>query len=330
VLAGVAIINYKTGGLVADCLASLDDERRRVRDAFPGRGDVRVVVVDNASPDDSADAIDRAINDSGWGEWATLVRLPRNGGFAYGNNEAVRPMLAGDDGPAYVWLLNPDTLVRPGGLVELIRFLDDDPDAGIAGSRLEDPDGTPQRSAFRFPTVRSELENAVRFGPVSRLLSRHVVAPPVPEGDDPRPVDWMAGASLLCRREVFDRAGYMDEGYFMYFEEVAFCRQAARAGFGRWYVPRSRVVHLVGQASGVTAKGQTKRRPAYWFDSRRRYFLTQLGGPRATLADAAWLGGYATYRLRRRLQRKPDTDPQGLLADFARNSVFARGWRARP
>src|SRR5439155_17086766 len=117
--------------------------------------------------------------DNGWGEWASIQPLARNGGFAYGNNEAIRASLAGTDRPEYVLLLNPDTLVRPGAIRALLEFMDGRPDAGIAGSRLEDPDGTPQRSAFRFHTVRSELEAGLRLGFVTRLLRRHVVAPPV-------------------------------------------------------------------------------------------------------------------------------------------------------
>ncbi len=322
----VAIINYKTGGLVVDCLRSLQDEVKACEAAYADRGRVQVVVVDNASGDDSPETIEQAIDDNGWSTWATLRRLPRNGGFSYGNNEAIRPFIDGDNRAPYLWLLNPDTVVHPGALLKLIEFLDKTPKAGIAGSRLEDPDGTPQRSRFRFPGVLSELEGSVRIGPMTRLLSPWAVAPPIAEGDTPQPAQWMAGASLLVRREVFEQAGYMDESYFMYFEEVAFCREAMRHGFERWYVPQSRVIHLVGQASGISSS-QTKRKPAYWFDSRRRYFLTQTGRLRATLADAAWLTGFSAWRLRRRVQRKPDLDPKHLLLDGARNSVFRRGWR---
>ncbi|MEM1012995.1 MAG: glycosyltransferase family 2 protein [Planctomycetota bacterium] len=319
-LATVAIINYRTGGLTVDCLASLEPEIARFEET------IHVRVVDNDSGDDSPDQIEQAIAERSWGDWCSLVRLPKNGGFAYGNNEAIRPFVDSGDPPRYVWLLNPDTVVRPNALVELVRFLDAHPDVGIAGSRLEDPDGTPQRSAFRFPGVLSEFEAGTRLGPITKLLRRFAIAPPVPVGDEPQPADWMAGASLLVRREVFDQVGYMDEAYFMYFEEVAFCRETMRAGFERWYVPKSRVVHLVGQASGISGK-VTKRMPTYWFDSRRRYFLTQLGTLRATLADAAWLTGFGLWRLRRRFQRKDDHDPQHLLADSFRHSVFRRGWR---
>ena len=195
--------------------------------------------------------------------------------------------------------------------------MDAHPKAGIAGSRLEHPDGKAQQSAFRFPTVLSELEDGSRFGIVSRLLSRWVVAPPVPEA--PCEVDWVAGASMIIRKAVFDAIALLDESYFMYFEEVDFCRRAKRAGWPCWYVPQSHVVHLVGQSSGVTdIKHARKRRPAYWFDSRRRFFLTHYGRARTFLADLCWTAGYAQWRVRRVLSRKPDRDPARLLSDFVR------------
>ena len=104
----------------------------------------------------------------------------------------------------------------------------------------------------------------------------------------------MAGASLIVRREVFDAVGLLDEGYFMYFEEVDFCLKASRAGWPCWYVPTSRVVHLVGQSSGVTKAGdERKRRPRYWFEARRRYFMTNHGRPKTLAADVAFALAYA-------------------------------------
>ena len=248
----VVIVNYRSASLAIDCLRSLAPEVA----SLGGAGIARVVVTDNASGDDSVARLTRAVADNGWAEWASIQPLGRNGGFAYGNNEAIRATLAAADKPDYVLLLNPDTLVRPGAIRALLEFMDAHPDAGIAGSRLEDPDGTPQRSAFRFHTVRGELEAGLRLGFVSKLLHRHVVAPPVPAGEEPVRTDWVAGASMIVRRAVFEQAGLMDEGYFMYFEEVDFCLRAARKGWPCWYVPASRIVHLVGQSSGVT---DTKR-----------------------------------------------------------------------
>ena len=318
----VVIVNYRSASLAIDCLRSLTPEVA----ALGGPASVRVVVTDNPSGDDSVPRLTRAVADNGWGAWATIQPLPRNGGFAYGNNEAIRPALSSGDPPDYVLLLNPDTLVRPGAVRALLDFMDARPDVGLAGSRLEDPDGTPQRSAFRFHTVPGELEAGLRLGFVSKLLGRYIVAPPVPDGSEPRPVDWVAGASLIVRRAVFEQVGLLDEAYFMYFEEVDFCLRARRHGFPCWYVPASRVVHLVGQSSGVTDTRQAnKRRPKYWFDSRRRFFLVNHGPVKTALADLAWSVGFASFRVRQFLQRKPDRDPACLLRDFVRNSFLLAG-----
>ena len=313
----VVIVNYRTPSLTIDTLRSLVSEVQ----ALPG---TRVVVTDNNSGDGSVEKIGAAIETEGWGEWASLMPLELNGGFAYGNNAAIRPALHSTNPPPYILLLNPDTIVRPRALQVLVDFMNKHPDVGIAGSRLEDPDGTPQRSAFRFHTAFSELDFGLRLGIVSKLLSKWVVAPPV--SDETYQTDWVAGASMIIRREVFEAAGLMDEDYFMYYEEMDFCLQAKKAGWSCWYVPESRVVHLVGQSSGVTdTKRPPKRLPQYLFDSRRRYFIKNYGWLYAALADHAWASGFALWRLRRVIQRKPDNDPPKVFGDFLRNSVLFRG-----
>lgn len=318
----IVIVNYRTADLTIDALASVAPQINE-----PALETAKVVVVDNDSGDGSADRIAAAIAKHGWGSWAELLRAERNGGFAYGNNMAIRPALAGADPPRYIMLLNPDTVARPGALSALLEFMEQHPEVGIAGSRLEWPDGTPQLSAFRFHSVLSELEQALQLGVATKLLRRWMVAPGI--ADQPGPSDWVSGAAMMIRREVFDSIGLMDEDYFMYYEEVDFTARAARAGFSCWYVPASRVVHLIGQASGVTDPRQRrKRRPGYWFDSRRRYFVRNLGPVQAGLADLAWTAGHVLWRARRVIQRKPDPDPERLLTDFIRHSVFARGFDA--
>ncbi|HEY9896377.1 MAG TPA: glycosyltransferase family 2 protein [Candidatus Sericytochromatia bacterium] len=313
----VVVLNYKTAALTIDCLRSLADEI----DAIPGS---RVVVTDNASGDGSVEKIASAISENHWHDWVELMPLEQNGGFAFGNNAAIRPVLASAVSCPYVLLLNPDTVVRPGALKSLLTFMNEHPEAGIAGSRLEDLDGSPQHSAFRFPSVISELDFGLRLGFVSKLLSRWSGVPPI--ADDPHETNWVAGASMIIRREVFEAIGLLDENYFMYFEEVDFCLRAHRAGWPCWYVPQSHVVHFVGQSSGVTdSKRPPKRMPTYWFDSRRRYFLKNHGWLFTALADAAWLSGFTLWRWRRVLQRKPDTDHPNFWSDFLVNSVFVRG-----
>lgn len=312
----VVILNYRTADLTIDCLRSLIQEV----ESLPG---THVIVADNASGDGSVERIGAAIETEGWGGWASLLPLDRNGGYAFGNNAAIRVALQETHPPPYILLLNPDTVVRAGALPVLVDFMNQHPAVGIAGSRLEDPDGSPQRSAFRFHTILSELDSGLRLGIVSKLLTNWVVWPPVPEA--PCQTDWLAGASMIIRRDVFESVGLLDENYFMYYEEMDFCLQANKSGWSCWYVPQSRVVHLVGQSSGVTdTKRPPKRRPQYWFDSRRRYFLKNYGWPYAALADIAWAFGFTLWKLRRPVQGKPDNDPPKLLGDFLRNSVFVR------
>jgi len=303
--------------MTIDCLDSLVDE-------VPFLPGTRVVVTDNASGDGSVEQISTAIETQGWGDWASIMPLDHNGGYAFGNNAAIRPALESTNPPPYILLLNPDTIARPNAIKILVDFMNDHPDVGIAGSRLEDPDGTPQCSAFRFHTALSELDSGLRLGLISKVLTKWVVWYPVPE--QACPIDWVAGASMIIRREVFEQVGLLDEAYFMYYEEMDFCLQAKKAGWSCWYVPESRVVHLVGQSSGVTdTKRPPKRRPQYWFDSRRRYFIKNYGWLYASCADILWASGFTLWRLRRVIQRKPDTDPPQLLADFLRNSVFLKG-----
>lgn len=311
----IVIVNYRTPDLTVDCLRSLEPEVTTL-----GEGTCRVVVTDNLSGDGSADALARAVRENGWEGWCEVRPLDRNGGFAYGNNRALPPV---PDLPSYVMLLNPDTVVRAGAMKTLLDFADAHPRAGIVGSRLEDPDATPQTSAFNAPSLASEVESRASFGPVSALLRPWCLAPPAK--NRAHRCAWVAGACMLVRREVFEQIGLMDEGYFMYFEEVDFCVRAARAGWECWYVPEAHVVHLVGQASGVTdVKRPAKRRPAYWFESRQRYFQKNHGLAYAVLADMAWVAGHAIRRANFALRGRPNNDPPLVLRDFVWHALHRK------
>lgn len=316
-IALVVIVNYRTPILTINCLCSLASEVQ----SLPG---TRVAVVDNDSSDGSLEQIGTAIETEGWGNWVSLIPSAHNGGYAFGNNVVIRPVLESSNLPPYFLLLNPDTQVRPGAIKALVDFMDKHPDVGIAGSSFEEADGTPWPITFRFPTVLSEMDSGLRLGVVTRLLSNWVVTRTMT--DEEAQVDWLPGASMLIRREVFKSVGLMDEGYFLYCEETDFCLQARRAGWSCWYVPQSRVMHIAGQSTGVTdRKLPPQRLPQYWFDSRRRYFVKNHGLLYAALADAVWIFGFVLWRARRVIQRKPDTDPPKLLKDFLRNSVFLKG-----
>lgn len=309
-------VNYRTAALAIESLQSLAAEVA----FYPG---LTAIVVDNDSRDGSAEAIAAAIAANGW-TWARLIRAPVNGGFAYGNNLAIRSIEPSDGAPALFWLLNPDTQVLPGAARSLACFMRDHPHAGIAGSGILQEDGTPWPYAFRFPTLLGEVERGIRFGPVTRLLARHATLRRMRA--TPEPVDWVSGASMVVRRALFDAVGGMDEGYFLYFEETDFCLHARRAGWGCWYVPEAVVRHLAGKSTGVTGRQAAERRvPRYWFESRRRYFIKNHGRGYAIATDLLWAITHLLWRARRGVQRLPDTDPPALLRDFVRNSALLAG-----
>lgn len=315
----IVVVNYRVGPLCVQLLHSLEPQ-------ISGRTGCRVEVVDNASGDGSAELIEAEIRDRGWQSWASLTRSPVNGGFAAGNNVAIRPALASAAPPEYVMLLNPDTVARPGAVEILWRFLQEHPEVGIAGSRLEDEDGTQQHSRFRFPSFWSEVDSLLSFGPVSRLLRRHAVADPLAPRSEQ--VDWLSGASMMVRRAVFERLGPLDEEYFMYFEELDFCLHARRAGWICWFVAESRVVHYIGRSSSVDHTNSAARAlPGYWFRSRRRYWVKNHGLAFALWLDSVALACDALRRARMFLTRQPDRKP----ANFARGVLsmgLSRGARA--
>lgn len=318
----VVVVNYRTSHLVADALHSVAAQR----EALGGGG---AVVVDNASGDGSFEAIAAAIEREGWTDWAKLLPMERNGGFAYGNNAGIRLALTQDEAPDYLLLLNPDTVVRPGAVAALVAFMEAHPAAGVAGSRIETPGGGVDSSAHRVHSPLSELDGGARLGFLARILRDHVVSEPA--RDEAHPCDWVSGASLMMRRTVLEAIGPMDEGFFLYFEEADFCWRARRAGWEVWYVPESRVLHLEGAATGIR---RTARRAGYWYDSRRRFFIKHYGVSGLLLADFLWGLGRASYRLRRLLglgARGGNHDPRWFAYDLLWGDLRAllrgRAWR---
>lgn len=304
----VIIVNYRSAQLAIECLESLDPIRHEV-------DRLHVSLVENCSPDDSLWRLQSAIADRHWQDWVEILPAERNGGFAYGNNFALRKVLQRETKPDFFWLLNPDTLVHPEALRSLVRYLDENQEVGIVGSQLFWPNGEYPTSVFRFFSILGEFERGVSFGPVSRVLDRYRLVPEQPKSNSL--ADWVPGASMLIRRSAFEAIGLLDESYFMYFEETDFCLRARRAGIRCGFAVGSRVVHLEGQSSGIRhEKGQrAKRLPRYWFDSRERYFRKNYGRVYALAIDLVWSMGYIAKMMRRTILRKPNHDPPGLLQE---------------
>ncbi len=313
---GIVIVNYKTPELTIECLQSLVVEHEFL--------DFKVIVVDNDSQDGSFDAIQSAIEQRNWSGWVNVIASSVNGGFSYGNNIAIRHYFSSNNPPEFICLLNPDTYIREGAMGKLTQFMRNNPSVGICGSRIENSDGSVQLSSFKFHSWLTELDRGFSFGVLTRLLAPWITSEQI--SDNAVKTDWVSGACMMIRSEVFNQIGLFDEAYFMYYEETDFCLHANRAGWECWYVPESRIVHYVGQSSGITGKVTMKRMPNYWFDSRRRYFLKNYGIFHAVLADLFWLIGFFTWRVRNSVQRKVHNYPPRLLRDTFQNSFFCRGF----
>jgi GT2 family glycosyltransferase len=316
----VVIVTYRCAALTIESLRSVAMER-----SVPGFH-IRAVVVDNASGD--APSIAEAIESNGWRSWVTLVTAPRNGGFAYGNNLGIARAYE-DRAPSYIYLLNPDAQVRPGAIGTLARFLESHPKVGIAGSSFENLDGSDWPIAFHFPTLMSEMLQGMDLGPLMRLFKRSMVAQQMTK--TPQPIDWICGASMLIRPAVLESIGGMDENYFLYFEETDFCYRAKKAGFATWYVPASRVMHIMGQSTTVTdLSSGPKRLPSYWFESRRRYFAMTYGIGRAIWIDIVALLACSIGLVKRAVSRRTHTATPHFIRDLIHHSVVWPGNRGLP
>lgn len=265
----VVIVSYNTRDLLRTCLRSIYDSvadepgvgtsparAATMWDAPDGSGPCRgrfdldglnIIVVDNASTDGSpamvADEFPRV----------TLFASPENLGFTAGNNWALRQLLDAEGSVAaaadYVLLLNPDAELTPAALQTMIDFMEETPGAGVCGAHLEYGDGTFQHGAFAFPTL---AQAALDLLPLWRVPGGHRLydsalngryAQAQWAGAQPFPVDFVLGAAMLGRGSAIDRVGILDEGFFMYCEEIDWCLRMKAAGWGVWSVPAAHVVH---------------------------------------------------------------------------------------
>jgi GT2 family glycosyltransferase len=279
-----------------------------------------LVIVDNDSQDGSFETLSEAVATQDWaaGQGIRVLQSGHNGGFGAGNNVGIRARLRSGAKPDYVYILNSDAFPAEGALRALYTHLEAHPEAGFVGSAIHGEDGVPHQTAFRFPSLWSELEGSVRFGPISRLLKRHAVPRPVPTKTCR--VDWLAGASMMMRQSVLDEIGFFDETFFLYFEETDLCLRAARAGHQVHYVVDSKVEHIGSVSTGMK---NWSRIPQFWLDSRWHYFSKNHGRGYAVAATGMHVLGGALWRLRVLLQRKPPADPPQFLRDLIAHDVGA-------
>jgi GT2 family glycosyltransferase len=206
-----------------------------------------------------------------------------------------------------------------------VRFLEAHPEVGIAGSSFENSDGSDWPIAFRFPSMISELNQGLDWGLMTRLLKPWITVRHMTKSSEL--VDWVSGASMMIRPAVFKAIGGMDENYFLFYEETDFCRRARGAGFSTWYVPEGRVMHIGGQSTAITF-GANKRLPAYYFESRRRYFAVTFGIAFAAAIDLVAVIAHCFGLVKHLIQRRQHTGVPHYIRDLMRHSVFWK--RNRP
>jgi N-acetylglucosaminyl-diphospho-decaprenol L-rhamnosyltransferase len=309
----VVVVNYKSASLVDDLVRSID------RIGWPDG--MTMIIVDNDSGDGSFERLTLMANSRSQGQIRVLA-AGNNRGFGAGNNLGIQTAL--EERSSLIWLLNPDTLVQPGAIDAMVRFFDERPTAGILGARLVDAHGRVDASAHVDHSPFRELEIAARTCFRGRRRAERPTTSDSPEKSAaraPMSCDWVSGASMMVRREVFENAGIFDERFFLYYEEVDLCRRARSAGWEIWHLPAAEIVHLEGVTTGIASR--SRRRARYWFDSRRYYFVKHYGLWGLFLADAFWLLGRGIRAAKAVLGRTIDRDPPLFAWDLLMGDLLA-------
>jgi GT2 family glycosyltransferase len=227
----VVIVAWNAKRYLELCLNSLAE-------APPNRS-LEVFVVDNASGDGTSEMVESAY------PWVNLIRSDENLGFSRGNNVAIRQCHG-----RYIALVNPDVIVFPGCMDALADFLDENPKAGNVGPRVFNPDMSQQSTCRRFPTLWNNFCSATRLESIfkgSRLFAgEHMFYFP---HDRTLQVDVIVGCFSMIRREALDEVGLLDEGLFMYGDDVDWCRRARNAGWDVFFYPGARAIHDRGKTT---------------------------------------------------------------------------------
>ena len=265
----IIIVNWNVRDLLRECLRSIEDEK--------GDLSLEIIVVDSASNDDSA-AMVRSEFPS-----VHLIACTENVGFPRGNNIGLQEA-RGD----YLLLLNPDTVIVDDALAVLVSYLQVNPDVGVVGPQLLNPDGSVQSSRRRFPTVTTGFFESTWLEGLASGILRRYYALDLPD-DATADVDWLTGACIMGPRSTYEAVGGMDEGYFMYSEELDWCRRIKESGRRVVYYPAAQVIHHVGKSSeqAVTARHINFNR------AKLRYFRKYHGRFMVAVLRVFLLAGYA-------------------------------------
>jgi len=246
----VVIVGWNAKHYLELCLESLAK--------VPPRRSMEVLVVDNASTDGSVEMIEAKF------PWVKLIKSSENLGFSKGNNVAIRQAQG-----RYIALVNPDVIVFPGCLDGLADFLDQNPKVGNVGPRVFNPDMTMQSTCRRFPTLWNNFCSTTRLESLFKgnrfFAGEHMFYFP---HDRTLAVDVIVGCFSMIRREAFETVGLLDEGLFMYGDDVDWCRRARDAGWEVMFYPGGQAIHDRGKTTAPYpvrfAVAQQKSVLHYW------------------------------------------------------------------
>ena len=265
----IIILSWNVRELLRKCLASLP---------LAGGALTDIIVVDAASADGSADMV-RAEYPA-----VQLLAETQNLGYTRGNNLGLRAARG-----QYLLILNPDTEVVGEALTQMVAYMEAHPQVGMLGPQLIHPDGTVQSTRRRFPTLAIACLESTWLQPLApRFLLDRYYALDLPD-EAVSEVDWVMGAALLVRREAYAQVGGFDEGFFMYSEEVDWCRRMKAAGWRVVYFPPARVIHHAGRSSEQVPAATHIRFNA----SKVRYFRKYHGPLAAEIVRGVLLANFA-------------------------------------
>jgi N-acetylglucosaminyl-diphospho-decaprenol L-rhamnosyltransferase len=272
----VIIVSWNVRPLLRRCLSSVMEGC--ARDALA----CEIIVVDNASTDGSPGMVREHFPS------VQLIASDSNLGFTKGNNVGVA-----ESRGRYILLLNPDAEVTKDALGTMVSYMDAHGDVGALGPKVLFPDGRTQSSRRRFPTMLTAfLESTIlqQWFSHNRVLSHYYMLDR--NEDEEQDVDWVIGACLLIRRQAWEQVGPLDEGFFMYSEELDWCQRAKRAGWRVAYLPSAAVTHYEGQSSIQVVPA----RHIYFQGSKVLYFRKYRGILASEILRIFLLGTYV-YQL---------------------------------
>jgi N-acetylglucosaminyl-diphospho-decaprenol L-rhamnosyltransferase len=251
----VIVVNWNVCELLQHCLASIECNQ--------GNMSLEVIVVDNASSDDSVAMVEQEFPQ------VHLIASQENLGYSGGNNLGIKEAKG-----RHLLILNPDTEVVRDALQQMVAYLDGHPAVGAVGPQLLYPDGSVQSSRRRFPRLATAFFDgtpfSIRWFPNNKFEQAYYMTDSSDE--EIQSVDWLTGAALMIRRETWQEVGPLDEQFFIYFEEVDWCHRCRDAGWEIHYLPLAQVVHHEQRSSdqvSTTSWIHACRSRALYF---RKYF----------------------------------------------------------